>query len=246
MRDLEGKLAEAEALGLRAVAMHRRTNGNRHTETAWALCNLAGSSKALGKHAEAAHFLQEALQIFRTHYRDDHKAIRLHVESLTNALTVQKDHVAAEQVWRETVAIRRRQFGNEHTLTAEALSQLGQVLERMGEFSAAEVQYQEALSIWQQLVEEEPDNALPHSQMAEHYAIRSQYDKATDEYAKAAAIAPISYDTGYLYAIVSAVTEDTEQFRDASSAMLQRFAADGSTIEKYLTVWSCAGAPGRR
>ena len=56
--------------------MHRRTNGNRHPETAWALCNLSGSSKALGKHAEATRYRREALAIFRVYYRDDHKSLR--------------------------------------------------------------------------------------------------------------------------------------------------------------------------
>jgi xanthine/CO dehydrogenase XdhC/CoxF family maturation factor len=66
----------------------------------------------------------EGLQIYRKHYSDDFKGVRMCLGELTVSLSAIGDRDRLESIWRESLRIRQQQFGDEHSTVEKALRQL--------------------------------------------------------------------------------------------------------------------------
>jgi eukaryotic-like serine/threonine-protein kinase len=140
-----GDPAGGEQMAVKAVAMHRRVNGNDHPQTGWALCNLGFALERQEKYGEAETRLREALTIFRKHFEESHKSIHLTSDTLQRVLTKKGDQVAlaaflADKTARVSKALEL-QVSN-----VRLRIYLGKLLRDAGDFDGALVQFSEVIT----------------------------------------------------------------------------------------------------
>ncbi len=139
--------ARAEALGRKALEMHRQVHGSEHPETAWALNALANALKAQGKSDEAAAYYREGIRIFNRQYGGSYRGAEAAMKGLTQILQSRGDNIALEAMWREVLAIRQEQFGPEHVKVGAALCGLASVLSSQGRHQQAEPYCRDAIAV---------------------------------------------------------------------------------------------------
>jgi tetratricopeptide (TPR) repeat protein len=177
LRIRAGDLAGAEQLAIKAVAMHRRVNGNDHPETGWALLNRGDAFAAQGKHAEAETSFREALTIFRKHYVESHKSILFTSEALQRVLTNRNDKAGlvsfrADKVARLSKALELQE-GN-----WSLRIHLGNVLRDAGDLDRALAQFSEVIT-------RDPKRVDAWIARGDCYVRRGEFAKAAEDYSAA-------------------------------------------------------------
>lgn len=138
MRQKEGRLAEAEAIGRRVVEKQRALMGEEHPRTLAALQNLGWLLASRGQFESGASILRRAIEIADRSLGSDHMvAIGARI-NLGLSLDRPEHHAAARDVLTEAVRLSRDRFGDEHGLTLNALDALARVEAALGQADSAE------------------------------------------------------------------------------------------------------------
>ena len=142
----QGDMAEAEALYRRAISI-RRTAGDRSTDLAANLNNLAGLLMDRGENGEAVLALEEALSIVEAELGPDHPYAGFALSALGRAQQGlgEMDHALAS--YDRAVGIGREALGNTHPFVASALHNRATLLRDTGRADAALIAFREALEV---------------------------------------------------------------------------------------------------
>lgn len=163
-----GQYQEAETLHHRVLAIHERTLGAEHPNTATSLSNLGNVLYLQGKFAEAEQVHRRTLRIREKVLGSGHPDTATSLNNLANVLFMQgKDDrmspseararffagqsvvsgTEVENLYRRAVAIQESALGPDHPALANTLNNLGALLDQRGEHSEAESLQRRALAI---------------------------------------------------------------------------------------------------
>ena len=78
---------------------------------------------------------------------DEHPKVATGLGNLASLLQTKGDYAAAEPMYRESLAIRRKVHGDEHPAVAKGLNNLAFLLKTEGDYDVAEPMYRESLAI---------------------------------------------------------------------------------------------------
>lgn len=151
----EGRDDEARALAQRSVDIQRAVFGQNHPEVAEAMRALAEDDLRRGLYAQAIAGLEQVAQIQRDIGQQQTNQYAITLRALGIAQSYHGDNQAARRTLLEALEIDRRNLSPTDTSVGQALSFLGWVGRRMGDYAWARQQYLESLaimpedSIWQ-------------------------------------------------------------------------------------------------
>ena len=175
LRD-EGKYAAAEPLARHALALRRDLLGDSHPDVATSLGNLGTLLSRSGQLPAAEAALTEALALRRLLPPDARLG-----DSLTDLAFLyqeQAEYRRAAVLFREALAVYRRQLGPEHPTAATAVNNLAMALYRQGD-AAAEPLLREALRLHRRgLGEDHPAVAATLENLAGMLAERGDFAAA--------------------------------------------------------------------
>jgi serine/threonine protein kinase/tetratricopeptide (TPR) repeat protein len=187
-KQLRRKYAEAEALALRSVEMHRRLHGNGHPQTAYGLATLGRALRSLNKNAEAERACRESLDIFRRSYDEDFSGIKMVFGELRSVLQAQGDQAGlaalqADKVLRLSKALERETDGLKLRI------QLADILRDTGKLDEAQASLSVAVTL---ATDATPDVkrglAVKHSQLAQLLRDRQKPEQAERAFRQAIAL----------------------------------------------------------
>jgi serine/threonine-protein kinase len=146
MQRLKGNLDSAETLHRTAVAIDRRRAGKNDLQLAAGLYGLSITLNEQGKQVAADSAAREALAIRRARLASDHPDVlnAMHQVALNHVEDAPDQSMSVES---EVLAARRRLYGNEHLLIADALNVLSLAAQSAGKLARAESLSTEALAI---------------------------------------------------------------------------------------------------
>jgi len=169
----QGKLAEAEPLYRRALAIHEKVLGAEHPDTASSLNNLANLLQDQGKLAEAEPLHRRALAIHEKALGAEHPNTATTLNNLASLLKDQGKLAEAEPLYRRALAIHEKALGAEHPNTATTLNNLASLLKDQGKLAEAEPLHRRALAIREKVLgAEHPDTAQSLNNLA--YLLKDQ------------------------------------------------------------------------
>jgi serine/threonine protein kinase/tetratricopeptide (TPR) repeat protein len=145
LRQVQGKLAEAEHYLREALVGFRSALGDEARNTVASIHNLGFLFEAQGRLAEAESCLHEALASSRHVLGEDHSSTLASKNDYARVLQAQGRLSEAESYFCELLESRRRVSGNDDPGTLNAANNLGVLLQLQGRFSEAEPYYREAL-----------------------------------------------------------------------------------------------------
>ena len=153
-----------------------------------AVSTIAIAAYQAAELAKTAIRYPEALK----HYRkaavlDDQNA--LYLNELAAMHQDMGQYPQAEPLYLESLAIRKKQFGDEHPDVATSLNNLAELYRAQGRYTEAEPLYLESLAIWKkQLGGEHPDVATSLNNLALLYQSQGRYAEAEPLYLESRAI----------------------------------------------------------
>ncbi len=142
----QGKIAEAEALYLRALAGNEKAWGLDHTPTLATVNNLGNLYSDQGKTAEAEAMYLQALAGFEKAWGPDHSSTLDTVYNLGNLYSDQGRTAEAEAMYLRALAGKEKAWGPDHTSTLETVNNLGALYSDQGMMAEAEAMYLRALA----------------------------------------------------------------------------------------------------
>jgi tetratricopeptide (TPR) repeat protein len=116
----------------RALAIDRRTWGERHPETATVEANLSGELLAAGRVAESVRMGTMALDSFNATLGRDHPRTAAAASNLADALRAKGDRTGAERLYRRALSIDERAYGPNHPETLDDVRNLADFLREIG------------------------------------------------------------------------------------------------------------------
>jgi len=129
---LTRRVAEAEAAAREALALAAASDGEQHSDVADAYLNLGASIEQQGRPEDALPYYEEAVRILSRARGERNDRTAFARQSFARALFVTKAHPAAEDNMRRALAALRATRGEDHPLTANASTDLGALLLRLG------------------------------------------------------------------------------------------------------------------
>jgi tetratricopeptide (TPR) repeat protein len=148
---IKTKLAEAESLIGRALAMRRKLRGNEHADVALSLGKLSSVLYDQRKLPEAEALAREGLALARKHLPNDDPDVATLLGNLAMVLGDAGTLQEAEALYREALPIERRRLGETHPALSALLSDLGLVVERQRRLPDAEALLSEAVAMERKL-----------------------------------------------------------------------------------------------
>jgi CHAT domain-containing protein/phage tail protein X len=118
------RLAEAEPLMRRALAISEKSFGPEHPDVVTVLNNLALLLQANNQLAEAEPLMRRALAISEKSLGPDHPRVATHLNNLALLLQVTNRLAEAEPLMRRALAISEKNFGPAHPDVARGLNNL--------------------------------------------------------------------------------------------------------------------------
>ena len=123
------RLAEAEPLMRRALAIDEKSYGRDHPDVAIGLNNLAQLLQATNRLAEAEPLMRRALAIDEKSYGPDHPNVAMRLNNLAQLLQATNRLAEAEPLMRRALAIDEASYGSDHPNVAIGLNNLAQLLQ---------------------------------------------------------------------------------------------------------------------
>jgi tetratricopeptide (TPR) repeat protein len=146
----ESRLAEAEPLMRRALAIAEESFGPEHPKVAQYLNNLATLLQATNRLAEAEPLMRRTLTISERSLGSDHPTVAIRLNNLATLLKATKRSAEAESLMRRALAIDEQSFGPEHFNVATGLNNLATLLQDTNRLAEAEPLMRRALAIDEQ------------------------------------------------------------------------------------------------
>ncbi len=141
------RLAEAEPLMRRALAIDEASFGPDHPEVAIALNNLAVLLQHTNRFADAEPLIRRALAIDEASFGPEHPNVAIRLSNLAHLLQATYRHAEAEPLMRRALAIDEASFGPEHPNVAIRLNNLAHLLQATNRHAEAEPLMRRALAI---------------------------------------------------------------------------------------------------
>ncbi len=143
------RLAEAEPMYRRALAIDENSYGSDHPDVARDLNNLAGLLRATNRLAEAEPMYRRALAIDEKSYGPDHPNVAVRLNNLAGLLEATNRLAEAEPMYRRVVSIFEKSLGPDHPNVATALNNLAGLLRATNRLAEAEPMYRRVVSIFE-------------------------------------------------------------------------------------------------
>jgi serine/threonine-protein kinase len=155
----KGDFVQSETLLREALALRRWLLGDEHLKTADSMASLGRALIALGKFTEAEPVVKGALALRRQQLPPKHKDIAASLmHGWARLLHEQGKFAEATESYRESLAIHRALYGEQHPATAASMNNLATTLREWDQLPEAETLAREALDIRLKLHgEEHPD-----------------------------------------------------------------------------------------
>ena len=147
MLQATNRLAEAEPLMRRALAIDENSYGTEHPEVAIRLNNLASLLQDTNRLAEAEPLMRRALAIAEKSYGPEHPDVAIALNNLATLLYGTNRLADAEPLMRRALAIDEKSLGTEHPDVAIDLNNLAQLLKDTNRLADAEPLMRRALAI---------------------------------------------------------------------------------------------------
>lgn len=144
------RLAEAEPLMRRTLAIEEQSYGDQHTNVAIRLSNLAQLLQDTNRLAEAEPLMRRALAMGERLYGPEHPKIATSLNNLALLLKATNRLAEAEPLISRALAIDEQSFGDQHTNVARDLNNLAVLLQATNRLSEAEPLMRRALAIDEQ------------------------------------------------------------------------------------------------
>jgi len=141
------RLAEAEPLMHRALALDRASFGPDHPNVAVGLNNLALLLQATNRLAEAERLLRRALALDETSFGSDHSTVAIRLNNLAQLLQDTNRWAEAEPLMRRALAVDESSFGPDHPKVARDLNNLALLLQATNRLAEAEPLMRRALAL---------------------------------------------------------------------------------------------------
>ena len=141
------RLAEAEPLMRRSLAIFEQSYGAEHTNVATRLNNLATLLKQTNRPVEAERLMRRSLAIDELSHGPDHAWGATPLNNLAALLHETNRLTEAEPLMRRALAIGERSYGIEHPSVAINLNNLAQLLKDTSRLAEAEPLMRRALAI---------------------------------------------------------------------------------------------------
>jgi CHAT domain-containing protein/Flp pilus assembly protein TadD len=185
----EGQYDQAISPAKRALALHEKTLGPEHPETATSLNNLAMLYESNGDYGQAEPLSRRALAINEKVLGAEHPATATSLNNLAGLYRAKGDYGQAEPLYNRALAIREKVLGSEHPSTATSLNNLAALYESNGDFEQAEPLSRRALAINEKVLgAEHPATAASLNNLALLYYAKGDYGQAEPLYHRALAI----------------------------------------------------------
>ncbi|MBX7206682.1 MAG: tetratricopeptide repeat protein [Verrucomicrobiaceae bacterium] len=173
------RLAEAEPLMRRALAIDEASFGKDHPNVAIGLNNLAQLLQATNRLAEAEPLMRRALAIDEASFGMDHPNVATSLNNLAGLLQDTDRLAEAEPLMRRALAIDEASFGKDHPDVARDLNNLAQLLKDTNRLAEAEPLMRRALAI------DEASFGMDHPNVAIRLNNLAQLLQATNRLAEA-------------------------------------------------------------
>ena len=183
----QGKLAEAEKLYRRALAIYRRIGDDESQDQMHSRNNLAMVLAQEGKLDEAESLLREVLATQRRVLHEPHVDIAITLNNLSTVVRRRGDLDQAEALARDALAQRRAVLGDHHPAVAQSINNLGALLYYRGDLDGAAAHFAEALAIWRQVYDgDHPQIADALSNLGSIRRHQKRFAEAEDDLRQAA------------------------------------------------------------
>ena len=132
------RLADAEPLMRRALAIDEQSYGPDHPHVAIDLNNLAALLQATNRLADAEPLMRRALAIDEQSYGPDHPHVAVDLNNLAQLLQATNRLADAEPLMRRALAIDEQSYGPDHPHVAIRLNNLAALLQATNRLADAE------------------------------------------------------------------------------------------------------------
>ena len=132
------RLAEAEPLMRRALAIDEASYGTDHPSVATRLNNLASLLQTTNRLAEAEPLMRRVVAIFEISYGNDHPNVATALNNLASLLQATNRLAEAEPLMRRALAIDEASYGTDHPEVATDLNNLASLLKATNRLAEAE------------------------------------------------------------------------------------------------------------
>ena len=145
----ESKLAPAEPLLRRALAIWEKALGSQHPDVAKALNNLAALYLDEDKPADAEPLYQRSIQILETALGPEHPGLASALGNLAGLYQSEGKFALAEPLYQQSLAIAEKAFGADHPGAAGPLNNLAALYQEESKPAEAEALYLRSLAIYE-------------------------------------------------------------------------------------------------
>jgi CHAT domain-containing protein len=183
------RLAEAEPLMRRALAIDEKSLGPEHPDVATRLNNLAQLLQATDRLAEAEPLMSRALAIDEKSFGPKHPKVATDLNNLAQLLKATNRLAQAEPLMRRALSIDEKSFGPEHPNVARDLNNLAQLLQDTNRPAEAEPLYRRVAAIFEKsLGPNHPNVATALNNLAVLLQATNRLSEAEPLYRRVAAI----------------------------------------------------------
>jgi tetratricopeptide (TPR) repeat protein len=141
------RLAEAEPMMRRALAIDEKSYGPEHPKVARDLNNLAQLLQDTNRLAEAEPMMRRALAINEKTFGSEHPEVAIDLSNLAQLLKATNRLAEAEPLMQRALATAQKSFGSEHPEVAIDLNNLALLLQATNRLAEAEPLMRRALAI---------------------------------------------------------------------------------------------------
>jgi tetratricopeptide (TPR) repeat protein len=175
----EDRVADAESLYQRALAIRTKALGPDHRDVAASLNSLGNLYKEHARYAEAEPLYKRSVAIFEKTFGPVHPDVAVALGNLADLYREQDRRADAEPLMKRSLAIFEKVVGPDHPYVAGALNQLANVYEDQARYAEAEPLYKRSLAIREKtLLPDHPDFAWSLNNLANLYKDQGRYAEA--------------------------------------------------------------------
>ena len=237
------RLAEAEPLLRRALAIDERRFGRGHPKTSPFLNNLAMLLHDMNQLVEAEQLMRQALAIDEQSFGAEHSMVARDLNNLAGLLQTTNRLAEAEPLIRRALAIDEQSFGPEHPKVAVHLSSLARLLQATNRLAEAEPLMRRALTIDEvSFGPEHPKVATRLCNLAQLLHTKNRLEEAEPLMRRALAINEHSWGPGHTDVArdlnnLARLLQDTDRLVEAEPLMRRALAINEKSLgPKHPTV----------
>ncbi|WP_299072754.1 toll/interleukin-1 receptor domain-containing protein [uncultured Paraglaciecola sp.] len=147
----QGDYLALEKYAIESLLINRKLHGDKSIETIDALSNMSSAMSKLGKDKLAVEYSEEVLRNARITPEVTPKKLELYIRRAANQISALGDYQRAEPLYKESLALSRKVYGEVAPNVAFALDNLGIHYTDMERFDLAEPLYWQSLEMLQQI-----------------------------------------------------------------------------------------------